>query len=220
MNCIYMLCDMEEVVYVGKSVAISGRLHTHKKSDKLYDSFVLVEVVNQADMHILELVLINKYKPRYNIGSKSEDEMTIKIAFPNASKLNITEYATADGGITEDNIVVGSSVVADLKVYLCSIEGDNSLSSLESGFKYTVLQKTAIALLTASKKGITGVAARKQYGVKSSSYKIMNKYFDKSNPKHLELLNGIITNTGQVVKSIPECALILKEIYNGIYKDS
>lgn len=212
MNCIYMLCDMEEVVYVGKSIAVSGRLHTHKKSDKLYDSFVLVEVDNQADMHILELVLINKYKPRYNIDSKSEDEMTIKIIFPNASKLNITEYATADGGITEDNIVVGSSVVADLKVYLCSIDGDNSLSSLESGFKYTVLQKTAIALLTASKKGVTGVAAQKQYGVKSSSYKIMNKYFDKSNPKHLELLNGIITNTGQVVKSIPECALILKDI--------
>lgn len=207
MNGIYLLCDCEEVVYVGKSISINGRLNTHKASDKLFDSVVILEIGNVADMHILELVLINKYKPKYNIDSKAEDEMTIKISMPNIGKASITEYV--DGNITEDSIIKGSAVVAELRAYLSSVE-DNDYNDVGSfGFKLSVLQKTATAVLVVAKKRMKAVTAMEQYGVKPASYKLLHRYFDSTKLEHVRILEDIIEGNS-LIKSVPECTSILK----------
>lgn len=207
MNGIYLLCDSEEVVYVGKSTSINGRLNTHKASDKLFDSAVVFEVNNIADMHILELVLINKYKPKYNIDSKSEDEMTIKISIQGIGNASIKEYA--GGKIDEDNIIKGSAVVAELRAYLSSIEESECKDANLLGFKLSVLQKTATAVLIVAKKNLKAVTAMEKYGVKPASYKLLRQYFDATNDNHIKILEEIIDGTSSI-RSIPECANILK----------
>lgn len=207
MNGIYLLCDCEEVVYVGKSTAINGRLSTHKASDKLFDSVVILEINNVADMHILELVLINKYKPKYNIDSKAEDEMTIKISMPNIGNASITEYV--DGKLSEDNIIKGSAVVAELRAYLSSIEDNEYTDTNSFGFKLSVLQKTATAVLVVAKKRMKAVTVMGHYGVKPASYKLLHRYFDSTNIEHIKLLEDIIEGNS-LIKSIPECVSILK----------
>lgn len=209
MNGIYLLYDAEEVVYIGKSISISGRLSTHRASDKLFDSVIIMEINNVADMHILELVLINKYKPKYNIDSKSEDEMTVRITMPNISSVSINEYVSTNGKITEENIIKGSSAVAELRAYLVSIE-DNDCKDVETvGFRTTVLQKTAIAVLTVAKKNIKAVVAMAQYGVKPASYKLLHRHFDAKNSEHIKLLEDIVEGSSEI-RSIPECMLVLK----------
>lgn len=211
MNGIYFLCENETVVYIGKSTAIDGRLATHRASDKLFDSVVIMEVLNVADMHILELVLINRYKPKYNIDSKSEDEMTIKVTMPNIGSIPINEYVSNSGRVSEEDKVKGSSVVAELRAYLSSIEDSGHEDIGTVGFKMTVLQKTAIAVLIVAKKNIKAVKAMNQYGVKPASYKILNRYFDPSNTSHVKILEDIIEGSS-LISSVPECASKLQRV--------
>lgn len=60
---IYFLCDADVVVYVGQSVNVVGRVHSH--TDKQFDS-VFYLACSQADLLQIESYWIDRLKPKYN----------------------------------------------------------------------------------------------------------------------------------------------------------
>lgn len=62
---VYFLFSMDELVYVGQSIRLSGRIRDHLKSSKKFDSFAFVEVpVNLLDS--VEYHYIVALKPKLN----------------------------------------------------------------------------------------------------------------------------------------------------------
>ena len=60
---VYFLFKGEELVYIGQSINIMGRINTHNVTN--WDTFSYVEVP-QWDLNSVERSYINKYKPRLN----------------------------------------------------------------------------------------------------------------------------------------------------------
>jgi len=214
MNAVYLLCYAEEVVYVGKSINVKNRIANHRSSDKLFDSVVVIEIPNEADMYILEVVFINKYKPMYNIESKAEEHMTLSVKIADSTVASVKEYSLGNGGISEEDIVVHSTLAANVSEFLADIMYGpvvRDATSRTTGFSYTVLQKTALAVKLASSKKVTGAAAMRRYGVKPASYNILNRYFDGTNKSHCKILEDII-NGSSTLRSVPMSAQALKEV--------
>ena len=77
---IYFLYDGLEIVYMGKATkSMYSRVNSHIKLEKLFDRVVGYEINNDSDIHVIELYLVNKYRPKYNIDSLGEDLLTLKI---------------------------------------------------------------------------------------------------------------------------------------------
>jgi len=78
---IYELWQDSELVYIGKSTtSMSTRLHIHyKEKAKMFNLVKAYEISSEADIHIIELYLINLYKPKYNILDVSKDIVTVII---------------------------------------------------------------------------------------------------------------------------------------------
>jgi hypothetical protein len=60
---IYFLCSGNEVVYVGQSIRVGARSHSHR--DKKFDT-ILVLPVPQEDLNRVEAAFIGLLKPKYN----------------------------------------------------------------------------------------------------------------------------------------------------------
>lgn len=85
---VYKFINIEdEVVYVGKTKGnVHERIYSHSKNGHLpkqcyecVNKIEYIETVSKADMDILELYFINKYKPIFNKKSKTEDSLFLKI---------------------------------------------------------------------------------------------------------------------------------------------
>lgn len=77
---IYMLLSCDEVVYIGKSTNINNRVNGHyREREKEFDAVHAYSVPSDADMHVLEIYLINEYKPKYNKDSVGSSTLTINI---------------------------------------------------------------------------------------------------------------------------------------------
>ena len=67
--CIYALIQDNEVVYIGQSSDVMGRLSSHKMSAKKFSHFAIVERIDTDDKNYVDKVereYINKLKPKYN----------------------------------------------------------------------------------------------------------------------------------------------------------
>lgn len=80
-----------EIIYIGKTNRnIKSRINEHfsKKghlSRKCYKSvgkIEYIEVKSDADARLVELYLINKYKPKYNKDGKTKDYQSLKFSLP------------------------------------------------------------------------------------------------------------------------------------------
>lgn len=76
---LYILYDGIDIVYVGKSIKdVSIRIERHL-NDKQFTKAVVYVIDSDADIHVAELYLINKYKPRYNVDCLGESVLTLNI---------------------------------------------------------------------------------------------------------------------------------------------
>lgn len=75
---IYYLYSKDEVMYIGKSNKLGKRV-IQSIQGKDVDSYSIAPIPNQADRDILEVYLINKYKPKYNKDCNSSDIPTINL---------------------------------------------------------------------------------------------------------------------------------------------
>lgn len=67
--CIYALIDNNEVVYIGQSSDVMGRLSAHRMSTKQFSHFSIVERIDTPDsdyVNKVEREYISKLKPKYN----------------------------------------------------------------------------------------------------------------------------------------------------------
>ena len=72
--CIYALIDNEEVVYIGQSTDVMGRLSVHKGTNKVFTHFSIVEVIsvdecpssNSRYVDEREMYYIKQLRPKYN----------------------------------------------------------------------------------------------------------------------------------------------------------
>lgn len=92
---IYILSYKHTIVYVGKSnSSIRKRLTRHTQPNgpdyKEIDEVNVYEIRNIANRDVIELYLINKYKPRYNDLCNSSDILTIEIS--NLDSIIDSEY--------------------------------------------------------------------------------------------------------------------------------
>ncbi len=68
---VYFLIQNSNVVYIGKTIDMKARLFDHITNKKRkFDECYMYKVENKADMGILELIMIDKYKPRDNKADK------------------------------------------------------------------------------------------------------------------------------------------------------
>jgi len=82
--CIYALIDNNEVVYIGQSCDVMGRLSSHKASTKKFTHFSIVERISVDDVKYKgssyvnerELYYIKSLRPKYNkTGNSSKRSM-------------------------------------------------------------------------------------------------------------------------------------------------
>ncbi len=84
---IYRFLDKDEnIIYIGKTHDIKGRLNNHNNSGHLSSECYCecscvqyIELSSASDRDVYEIYFINKYKPKYNKQSKRDDELTIKL---------------------------------------------------------------------------------------------------------------------------------------------
>ncbi|KKN78263.1 hypothetical protein LCGC14_0351220 [marine sediment metagenome] len=90
---VYKFLDCKKkVLYVGKSSFVNERMSKHfspseiKKGKQYWKSDVaqvlILKCESEADMHFLESYLINKIKPKHNMGSIAKDQLSFNIEIP------------------------------------------------------------------------------------------------------------------------------------------
>lgn len=74
----FLYSENKELEYIGKSTNLANRIQTSAmERGSIYARYI--ETKTLADMHIMEIYFIGKYKPIKNYDSKSEDEITFEI---------------------------------------------------------------------------------------------------------------------------------------------
>ena len=68
---VYFLFDKDEVVYVGRSVNMKMRVHTHNQRNGhryKFDSYAFIEMpeLSPLEIELMERAYIAKFAPRYN----------------------------------------------------------------------------------------------------------------------------------------------------------
>lgn len=77
---VYAFLDgSENVVYIGKSINLADRItgSYHERQDGRIEKIMYYTDESMANAHVLELILINKYKPIFNTDCKSDDDFTL-----------------------------------------------------------------------------------------------------------------------------------------------
>lgn len=85
--CIYALIDNNEVVYIGQSSDVMGRLSSHKSSSKKFTHFAIVERISVDDIdsngtcyvNEREMYYIKSLRPKYNKAGNSGKRSAKKI---------------------------------------------------------------------------------------------------------------------------------------------
>lgn len=84
---IYKFYKGDTLLYIGKTTDQGYRFCQHKSRTSWIQEVDKVEILypkNEADMHILEPYLINKYNPKYNIEFVTESAPTFEIKEPHS----------------------------------------------------------------------------------------------------------------------------------------
>lgn len=77
-RCLYFLFKNKELVYIGKSINLFGRIGNHlMQKNKVFDSFRYLEVPDLIDLEELERIYIVKYRPIYNVQIKTKYEQDL-----------------------------------------------------------------------------------------------------------------------------------------------
>jgi|GEM_PF-7134348 len=66
---LYRLCDKNGIIlYIGKTKSINNRISQHRRNKKFTDIDYVeyIEIENISDIEILEIYMINHYKPKFN----------------------------------------------------------------------------------------------------------------------------------------------------------
>lgn len=71
--CIYFLIDDDEIVYVGQTIGLSGRIQTHRKEKLGLFEQVLYLPVPQSELDRVEQSFIRALRPRLNIACSAAD---------------------------------------------------------------------------------------------------------------------------------------------------
>ena len=71
----------KEIVYIGQTISLTQRIqqHTQDKLQNFSDIIYYVECGSKEEMDFLEKVLINYYKPKFNIIHKDRIDLTTKL---------------------------------------------------------------------------------------------------------------------------------------------
>ena len=79
---IYTLLSNGDVVYIGKSRScIAVRLNSHyRDSNKDFDEVISYLIEGDSDINVVEIYLINLYKPKYNKGDIGASKLTFSIS--------------------------------------------------------------------------------------------------------------------------------------------
>ena len=89
---IYFLHDGIEIVYIGKSYNLAERLNRHiNDKAKKFSKITTYIIENKADIDIVEVYLISKHKPKYNIQS-NEHTYSTSIIIDNINTIINEEY--------------------------------------------------------------------------------------------------------------------------------
>lgn len=67
-GCIYALIHKDEVVYIGQTYSIMGRLNVHINSKKVFDHYAVIEWIDSGQDYLdkREAEYIKELKPKYN----------------------------------------------------------------------------------------------------------------------------------------------------------
>ena len=74
----------KEIVYIGQTIFLSQRIrqHTQDKLQNFSDIIYYVECGSKEEMDFLEKVLINYYKPKFNIIHKERKDLMVNLINP------------------------------------------------------------------------------------------------------------------------------------------
>ena len=86
---IYFLLDAGEVVYVGKSINVGGRIREHRRDKlKTFDKFAFVQC-KPEDLDETEARYIQEFQPKYNFIQNPSRRKSVRSFVPNLdTKLN------------------------------------------------------------------------------------------------------------------------------------
>ena len=67
-GCIYALIHKDEIVYIGQTYSIMGRLNSHINSNKVFDHYSVIEWIDSGQDYLdkRESEYIKELKPKYN----------------------------------------------------------------------------------------------------------------------------------------------------------
>lgn len=100
---VYRFLDEDNnMIYIGKTNNLNNRMRQHFSTGHLnqevYNMVKSIEYLyfeSEADQHVAEMFLVNKYKPIFNTDGKKKDVLTLKVNI-NESWLvlndNVAEY--------------------------------------------------------------------------------------------------------------------------------
>ena len=71
----------KEIVYIGQTTSLAQRVrqHTHDKLQKFFGTIYYVKCGSKEEMDFLEKVLINYYKPKFNIIHKERKDLMVNL---------------------------------------------------------------------------------------------------------------------------------------------
>ena len=96
-----LLSQFEEVLYIGKSLKLAQRLSKHFSPSEVeryqqnwkkdVGKVLACKCRTEADMHFIEMYMINKIKPKHNKEGASKDEITYQIETPHFKEIWVSQ---------------------------------------------------------------------------------------------------------------------------------
>lgn len=84
---IYFLLLEKEIVYIGQSSRVLGRISKHKQSEMRFDSVAILWCDSKEDAAELERLYIEKFKPKHNKSLKGHKDMSFLLV--SSSKIHV-----------------------------------------------------------------------------------------------------------------------------------
>ena len=75
----------KEIVYIGQTISLAQRVrqHTHDKLQKFFGTIYYVKCGSKEEMDFLEKILINYYKPKFNVIHRERKDLMVNLVDPN-----------------------------------------------------------------------------------------------------------------------------------------
>lgn len=151
MKYIYKYVQNNKIVYIGKtSRPLHLRIHEHTRAADILcnvkaDVFY-AECQSEAEMHCIENLLIDKYRPQYNKRDFSKSEIKANINFkepdwrPYSDYINPRNMSLFDIYEKSDNILYGIYDDTKIKITFCRCTGEESKLVNSEKYAYFVCE--------------------------------------------------------------------------------